>query len=327
MKQHHTTTAFILFLQLLFSCNQVDDIPGEDISGKSPIWVSADHVSPFTRSYIPQGMCDNFKVYAASEKDGVRTSVMNGYEVKFINDDWTYVSDTQPLMYWNGNADQYLFTAGAPISAVTAISATSMTLHLENNQTGSAMASSPQKIEQSSEDFGKTVNLRFAYAHCRVCVAFKKNAENDVAVTDIKLTPKDPIASKADITYTYDWSTTIPTASSQVNTTETSKAELSFADITIPANKEEEVLSGTRYYCVPDASNQKQWTVSLKCDGEEKTGQFENSYTWESGKNYIYVFSLEGKSPKLVKVIKQDDFFDCNDIVPGGEFFGSDMTE
>lgn len=312
---------------LVFSCNNKDELSGDDVPGYSPLLLSVEAPSPFTRAYIPQGMCDNFKVYAASEKDGVRTSVMNGYEVKFINDDWTYVSDTQPLMYWNSNADRYLFTAGAPISAVTAISATSMTLHLENNQTESVMASSPLKIEQSSEDFGKTVNLRFAYAHCRVCVAFKKNAANDVAVTDIKLTPKDPIASKADITYTYDWSTTIPTASSQVNTTETSKADLSFADVTIPANKEDAILSETRHYCVPDASNSNEWTISLKCDGEEKTGQFQNSYTWESGKNYIYLFSLTENGPKLVKVISQDMYFDCNDIIPGGEFSGSDMTE
>lgn len=322
-----TTAILLSSILLLFSCNNEDELSGDDIPGYSPLLLSVEAPSPFTRAYIPQGMCDNFKVYAASEKDGVRTSVMNGYEVKFINDDWTYVSETQPLMYWNSNADRYLFTAGAPISAVTAISVTSMTLHLENNLTESAMASSPQKIEQSSEDFGKTVNLRFAYAHCRVCVAFKMNAENDIAVTDIKLTPKDPIASKADITYTYDWSPLIPTASSQVNTTETSKAELSFADVTIPANKEDAILSETRHYCVPDASNSNEWTISLKCDGEEKTGQFQNSYTWESGKNYIYLFSLTDNGPKLVKVISQDMYFDCNDIIPGGEFSGSDMTE
>ena len=176
MKLHHTTAAIIFFISLLFSCNKVDDIPGEDISGKSPILVSADHVSPFTRAYLPQGMCDNFKVYAASEKGGNRTEVMNGYEVEFVSEDWTYVSDSQPLMYWSNDADRYLFTAGAPISAVTAISGNSMTLHLENNTTGSAMAAEPLKIENSSADYGKTVNLRFSYAHCMVRVAFKKNA-------------------------------------------------------------------------------------------------------------------------------------------------------
>ena len=73
--------------------------------------VSADNVFPFTRGYIPQGMYDNFKVFAASEKDGAQTVAMDGYEVKFVTDDWSYVNDTQHLVYWNPNADSYLFTA------------------------------------------------------------------------------------------------------------------------------------------------------------------------------------------------------------------------
>ena len=52
-----------------------------------------------------------------------------------------------------------------------------------------------------------------------------------------------------------------------------------------------------------------------------------NNETWKSGKNYIYVFSLSEKNPKLVKVIEQDDFFDCIDIVSGGEFSDNNMTE
>lgn len=327
MKLHHTAAAMIFFIPLLFSCNKVDDIPGEDISGKSPILVSADHVSPFTRAYLPQGMCDNFKVYAASEKDGNRTEVMNGYEVRFFYEDWTYVNDSQPLMYWSNDADRYLFTAGAPISAVTAISGNSMTLHLENNTTESAMAAEPLKIENSSADYGKTVNLRFSYVHCMVSVAFVRNDTKDIAVTDIQLTPQAAITTKADVKYTYDWSTTPAKTSTQLENKDTSAEGFTFDNVTVTANTEDAVVSGTRYYCVPDASNTKDWTVSLKCNGEEKTGTFENNYTWESGKNYIYVFALTEMGPKLIKVITQDDFFDCNDIIPGGNFSNTNMTE
>lgn len=328
MKLHHISAAIFFILPLLHSCNKVDDIPGDDIPGNSPLLLSVETASPFTRTYIPDGMLyDNFKVWAAMEKDGTKTDVMNGYEVKFANDDWSYVTDTQSLIYWNSNADSYLFTAGAPINAVTAINETSMTLLLKNNTTESAMACEPLKIESSSEYFGKTVNLCFGYAHCRVCVAFKKNATQNVAVSDIKLSPNAAITSKANLTYSYDWTTSKPSATTQLSDKETNSESLSFDNVTIPAATDDAQLTATRYYCVPDASNQKQWTVSLKCDGEEKTGQFENNYSWESGKNYIYVFSLEGKSPKLVKIIKQDDFFDCNDIVPGGEFSGENMTE
>lgn len=290
--------------------------------------VSADNVFPFTRGYIPQGMYDNFKVFAAAEKDGAQTVAMDGYEVKFVDNDWSYVNDTQHLVYWNPNADRYLFTAGAPIDAVTSIKATSMTLSLENNTTGSVMAAEPLKIENSSDDFGKTVNLRFAYAHCKVCVAFKKEGTEDMTISAIKLTPDAAIASKATLTYSYNWSTATPKATQQVSTTETSADAFSFADVTIPAdNTSDAVTSATYYYCVPDASNPKGWQVSLKCNGETKSASFENSETWQSGKNYIYVFSISENGPKLVKVISQDNFFDCNDIVSGGEFSGDDMTE
>ena len=312
---------------LLNGCNEADKISGDDVPGYSPIIVSADNDSPSTRG-IPQGMYDNFKVFAASEKDRAQTVEMKGYEVTFVTDGWSYVNKTQPLVYWNPNADSYLFTAGAPIDAVTDINASSMTLSLENNTTGSVMAAEPLKIMNGSDYFGKRVNLRFAYAHCRVCVAFKKEGTEDMTISDIKLTPDAAIASKATLTYSYDWSTGTPTATSQVNTTEKSADAFSFADVNIPANNTTDaVTSATYYYCVPDATNTNQWQVSLKCNGETKQASFVNSETWQSGKNYIYVFSISEKEPKLIKVISQENFFECNDIVPGGEFSNKHMTE
>ena len=315
-------------LLLLNGCKEADDISGDDVPGYTPVMVSAAPVSPFTRGYIPQGMYDNFKVFAASEKDGAQTVAMNGYEVNFVADDWSYVKDSQHLVYWNPNADSYLFTAGAPIDAVTDINATSMTLTLENNTTESVMAAEPLKIANGSDDFGKRVKLRFAYAHCRVCVAFKKEGTEDMTISDIKLTPDAEIASEASLTYSYDWNTATPTATSMVNTTEKSADAFSFADVTISAdNTTDAVLSETHYYCVPDATNTNQWQVSLKCNGETKQASFVNSETWQSGKNYIYVFSISEKGPKLIKVISQDNYFDCNDVIPGNSFSGDDMTE
>ena len=326
MKLYHTITILSLSLLLLVSCKEADELSGDDVPGYSPVMVSAAPVSPFTRGYIPQGMYDNFKVFAASEKDGAQTVAMNGYEVNFVADDWSYVKDSQHLVYWNPNADSYLFTAGAPIDAVTDINANSMTLSLKNNTTGSVMAAEPLKITNGSADFGKRVNLRFAYAHCRVCVAFKKEGTEELIITDIKLTPDAAIASKASLTYSYDRSTGTPTATSTVSTTEKSADAFSFAEVTIPANNTSDaVTSATHYYCVPDASNPKDWKVSLKCNGETKLASFENSETWQSGKNYIYVFSISENGPKLIKVISQsspEDFFDCNDVIPGDSFSG-----
>ena len=191
-------------------------------------------------------MYDNFKVYAVSVTGGTQKAVMDGYEVKFESDSWTYVTDTQELMFWDSKADSYLFTAGAPINAVTDISATAMQLHLKNNTSGSVMAAEPLKIERGSQDFGKIVNLRFGYAHCRVRVAFVKNTSENYTVSDIRLTPDAAITSEADLTYTYDWST--PTVSTQLTNTHkpTSVERLSFDDVTIAAGTTDAVLSETR---------------------------------------------------------------------------------
>ena len=83
---------------LLNGCNEADKISGDDVPGYSPIIVSADNDSPSTRG-IPQGMYDNFKVFAASEKDRAQTVAMNGYEVRFVADNWSYVNDRQHLVY------------------------------------------------------------------------------------------------------------------------------------------------------------------------------------------------------------------------------------
>ena len=93
MKLNHTITMLSLSLLLNNSCKEADEISGDDVPGYSPVLVSASPASTFTRGFVANGMYDNFKVCAALEKDGARTVAMNGYEVKFMNDDWSYVTD------------------------------------------------------------------------------------------------------------------------------------------------------------------------------------------------------------------------------------------
>lgn len=315
-------TYFITFIALLCSCNN----ESEDFD-ISPISMSAETASSFSRAVLSTGMHDNFKVFVAVDIAGVRSPLITGYEVRYVGDRWSYVSPDQPYTYWVGSADRHLFVAGAPFDAVSSLSSSAMTIHLENNTESCVLASQPLQISRDAPEYGRVVDLHFGFSHCRVCVAFVKNSSSDVAISDVTLTPDEPIASKANMTYTYDWSTDTPTAAQSLTDVVTSAESFAFADVTIPAESSDAVLSATRYYCVPDASNPVGWSVSLVCDGENRSASFVNTATWESGKSYTYIFTLSGKTPKLVKVVSQDMFFDCNDIIPGGEFSDSDMTE
>ena len=102
-----TSTSFIVlsFILLLNSCNKMDELSGEDVPGYSPILVSAEPTLPVTRTYIPTGMRDNFMVHAVSETGSTQKVVMDGYEVEFVTDNWSYITESQQLMYWDYNGD------------------------------------------------------------------------------------------------------------------------------------------------------------------------------------------------------------------------------
>ncbi|MGN0237101.1 MAG: fimbrillin family protein [Lepagella sp.] len=320
----HVITVTTL-LQMLCGCRGDKDGPGEDSSsGDTPIMVTAEAEIPATRSALPQGMPDRLEVYTIVRIGGERVVVMDGYEVKYIDGNWTYGINSQTMKFWSRNAEYYTFTSGAPTEAVTSIDENGITLQLENNDEYSAMACKPIKIENGTPEFGKTVNLHFTYSHCMVRVAFVNNVETPTTITGITLTPTTPITSKGKLTYSYDQS---GNATTLLTDTETSSSPMVYADVTIPANSSDAILSDTRYYCVPDAANPTGWQMSLTIDGEAKNFTFVNNRVWESGKNYIYIFSWQNKVLKLVDIITQETFFDCNDILAGGDFSITDMTE
>ena len=301
---------------------------GDEPSDGSAIALSAEADFAHSKGSVPAGMCDNFKVYAALEMGGTVQDVMKGYNVRFVDADWIYVIEGQHLVYWNGSADRYMFTAGAPIDSVKSITATSMTLYMENNTRGSVLAATPLEVKNGSAAFGRPLTLNFNYVHSRISVAFVNSSPTETVITGIKLTPTAPIASEANMTYSYDWSGATPVATSLLDVTAYSDASLAFADVTIPAGVADAVLSATRYYCIPCGTNPTGWSVEITSNGESKSATFVNDKVWEPGKSYMYIFSLSEIVPKLVNVISYDDpAFDCNNIVPGGSFSNGDMTD
>lgn len=333
MRRNPGNILALSFILLTYGCAQVDELPGNDLAGHSPITLATDSAGTGTRAGIPEGMFDKFEVFALFRKSGVSTVVMDKYVVTYVAPTWTYESPSQPLQYWMRDADEYRFTAGScrDMADVRSLDADKLKLHMLNNRQESSLYCHPLRIGAADPEFGKVVNLRFGYAHCRVMVAFVKESDAGAVITDIMLTPSDPITSEAEMTFSFDWNATPAATTAQVTQkTATSAASLDFEDVTIPANTADAVKSASMHYCIPDASNPTGWNISLTCDGEPKSASFENTHTWECGKNYIYVFSLTAKAVKLVHVVSQeleDSYFDCNPVLPGGSFSEGDMTE
>ena len=332
MRRNIETLFALSFILLTYGCAQVDELPGNDLAGHSPITLATDSAGTGSRAGIPEGMFDKFEVFALFRKSGVSTVVMDKYVVTYVAPTWTYESPSQPLQYWMRDADEYRFTAGScrDMADVRSLDADKLKLHMLNNRQESSLYCHPLRIGAADPEFGKVVNLRFGYAHCRVMVAFVKESDAGVRITDITLTPGEPITSEAEMTCSFDWNATPAATTAQVTQrTATSAASLAYDAVTIPANTADAVKSASMYYCIPDASNPTGWNISLKCDGEPMAASFENTHTWECGKNYIYVFSLTAKALKLVHVESQeleDYYFDCNPVLPGGSFSNQDMT-
>lgn len=327
MRQHFKTFATFFAVLLTYGCAGMDEMPDNSLAGHSPILLSSGSVERAARVAKPEGMHDDFKVYAAYRQAGTPTEVMNGYEVTYNGTSWDYESPSQPLQFWRHDVDDYRFAAGSPVAHVEALDLQAVTLRMQHSLTASDLYSYPLKIHPADPEFGKTVNLHFAYAHCRVGVAFIKNSETDVTLSDIRLTPAAAITSEARMTFSFDWDALTATPSA-LTPLDTDAAPLAFDDVNIPRHTATQQASATRHYCIPDASNPTGWTLSLICDGEDMSAAFVNEHAWESGKNYTYIFTLTEKTLKLVKVaVGDEDYFYCNDTEPGGEFSDADMKE
>ena len=122
------------------------------------------------------------------------SNIMPGYIV--IHDDalgWCYTeidgTEGQELQYWSYSATLYRFHAGAPLSKVADMNASSLTLQMDTTTSISktSLFTEPCLIKRGDPAFGSTVNLAFVYANSKVNLAFKCASSADVSITNIKL--------------------------------------------------------------------------------------------------------------------------------------------
>ena len=224
------------------------------------------------------------------------SDIMPGYKVFHDTDlGWCYTgldsTEGQELQYWSYSASLYRFHAGAPLSRVNAINASSLTL-LMNATTDilqTSLFTEPCLIKRGDPAFGSTVNLAFVYANAKLNLAFKCASSKDVSIRDIKLTPPSAYATSGKLKLQYDWDR--PAVSVKALTEDSKSSDpLAFPDVTVPAGSAQAVQTQSPWYLIPQASAKGQWKMSATIDGSPKEVYFTLSKGWEAGKSYLFRF-------------------------------------
>ena len=238
---------------------------------------------------------EDFKVwgYCLAESG---SNIMPGYKV--FHDaslGWCYTelagAEGQELQYWSYSASLYRFHAGAPLSRVNAISASSLSLQM--NATTDILQTSlftePCLIKRGDAAFGNTVNLAFVYANAKLNLAFKCASSENVSITDIKLTPPSAYATSGKLELQYDWDR--PAVSVKTLTVyDESSDPLAFPDVSIQAGTTQAVQTQGPWYLIPQDSAKGQWMMSATIGKSTKVVYFTLSKGWEAGKSYLFRF-------------------------------------
>lgn len=237
---------------------------------------------------------EDFKVwgYCLAESG---SNIMPGYIV--IHDDalgWCYTeidgTEGQELQYWSYSATLYRFHAGAPLSKVADMNASSLTLQM-NASTDilqTSLFTEPCLIKRGDPAFGSTVNLAFVYANSKVNLAFKCASSEDVSITDIKLTPPSAYAISGKLELQYDWDR--PAVSVKTLTVyDESSAPLAFPGVSVQAGTTQ---ATSPWYLIPQDSAKGQWKMSAIIDDVPYEVYFTISKGWEAGRSYLFRFEF-----------------------------------
>lgn len=224
------------------------------------------------------------------------SNIMPGYKV--IHDatlGWCYTelegTEGQELQFWSYSASLYRFHAGAPLSRVAAMNASSLTLQMEatTDILQTSLFSEPYLVKRGDPAFGSTVNLAFVYANSKVNLAFRCASSADVSITDIKLTPPSAYATSGQLELYYDWdrpAVSVKALSVKAESTD----ELAFHDLLVPAGSTQALQTSSPWYLIPQVSAKGQWKMSATLDGIPQEVYFTLSKGWEPGRSYLYRF-------------------------------------
>ena len=249
------------------------------------------------------------------------SNIMPGYKV--IHDDalgWCYTEiEGQELQYWSYSATLYRFHAGAPLSKVADMNASSLTLQMDTTTSISktSLFTEPCLIKRGDPAFGSTVNLAFVYANSKVNLAFKCASSADVSITNIKLTPPRAYAISGKLELQYDWdlpAVRVKTLTEVSYSDDPLSAPLAFPGVSVQAGTTQ---ATSPWYLIPQDSAKGQWKMSAKINGVLHEVDFTISKGWEAGKSYLFRFEFTDEA-RLVFLGSDETLFEGEAPGDGG---------
>ena len=223
------------------------------------------------------------------------SDIMPGYKVFYDAAlGWCYTEHSgtgnQELQYWSYSATLYRFHAGAPLSKVADMNASSLTLQMDTTTSISktSLFTEPCLIKRGDPAFGSTVNLAFVYANAKLNLAFKCASSADVSITDIKLTPPRAYATSGQLELQYDWD--LPAVRVKTLTVDSkSSAPLAFPEVSVQAGTTQ---ATSPWYLIPQDSAKGQWKMSATIGKVPYEVDFTISKGWEAGRSYLFRFEF-----------------------------------
>lgn len=311
----------LLLLTLLTAC-------GTDVLDKEEVPIV---FAPVTREVTEttraggNGLEHNFVVCGYKTVPQGQQYVIPRYNVTYSNGIYSYVTASQPQVYWDSNASEYRFwgyTGGNGV--VSTVEGTTVTIPVSLQKELSASLPLFSELKLVTEtDYYKTVGLEFLHPVSKVSVMFYSEQPladgEEISVTDIVLAPKDngqagkvsKIWNAGVVTVSYPLSgVSRETVSvSQSNPASVSNY-LSFNDVTLTKGAGDRIdkavyaripdADSNHYYSLPMGDKNPDFLLTLRLDGEDRTVTIPEHYMrWQANHGYNYIFKISGVSKNV----------------------------
>ena len=334
---HYNIYLIVVFLALLTACNT------EVLDTNVPIVLD-----PVTRDVTEtsraggSGLERNIVVCGYKTVPQGQQYIMPKYNLTYSNGIYSYVTDSQPQVYWDNNASEYRFwgyTGNNGIESTVDGTTIDMPVSLQKELSASLPLFSELKL--ITEIDYKTVELEFLHPVSKMAVMFYSEQPladgEEISVTDITLAPKQnsqtgkvsKIWNAGIVTVNYPRNgASRETVSVSLSNPSSVSDNLSFNDVTLTNGVGDKIdravyakvpdANSNHYYSLPMGDKNPEFVLTLKIDGEEKNVIIPEQYMhWQANHGYNYIFKISGVSKNV----------DLYDVQVDNWHYGGDQNE